>query len=131
MAAPAELLINGTTITRYDASETDELEYFHIKLESHDVIYAEGAPAETLCGSVNESAINFADYLRQYGTPTQEELPCAPVIPVHGDSEKSTSYGRREELKSRFRSALSPWIDFRNQADILRDKLEEGAFGPV
>ena len=45
---PAEMLINGTTITRYDACETDELEYFHVKLESHDVIYAEGAPAETL-----------------------------------------------------------------------------------
>ena len=45
---PAELLINGTTITRYEAREYDELEFFHIKLESHDVIYAEGAPAETL-----------------------------------------------------------------------------------
>ena len=45
---PAETLINGTTITRYEAREYDELEYFHVKLESHDVIYAEGAPAETL-----------------------------------------------------------------------------------
>ena len=45
---PAEVLINGTTITRYEAREYDEMEYFHIKLESHDVIYAEGAPAETL-----------------------------------------------------------------------------------
>jgi Hint domain len=41
-------LINGTTITRYDASELAELEFFHIKLELHDVIYAEGAPCETL-----------------------------------------------------------------------------------
>ena len=39
---PAEVLINGTTITRYEAREYDELEFFHIKLESHDVIYAEG-----------------------------------------------------------------------------------------
>ncbi len=30
---PAELLINGTTITRYEAHEYDELEYFHIKLD--------------------------------------------------------------------------------------------------
>ncbi len=28
---------------------------------------------------------------------------------------------------SRFRSALSPWIDFRNEADVARDRLEEGA----
>ena len=121
--APAEILINGTTITRYEAREYDELEYFHIKLESHDVIYAEGAPAETL-GSVNESAVNFADYLRQYGAT--EDTPCAPVIHIHGRSEEFKFHGRREELKSRFRSALSPWIDLRNQADVVRDRIEEG-----
>jgi hypothetical protein len=112
---PAEMLINGTTITRYEASETDELEYFHIKLESHDVVYAEGLPAETLL-NVEESAVNFADYFRRYGAPTRKEARCAPY--VHG-------FGGRVELKSRFRSALSPWIDLRNQADVVRDQLEE------
>jgi hypothetical protein len=112
--APAETLINGTTITRYEARE-HELEFFHIKLESHDVIYAEGAPAETLL-NVEESAVNFVDYLRRYGTPTTGEAGCAPFLPV---------WGGRCELKSRFRSALSPWIDLRNQADVVRDRLEE------
>ena len=111
---PAMMLINGTTVTRYEALEYDELEYFHIKLESHDVIYAEGAPAETLF-DVNESAVNFADYLRRYGAPTIEEVRCAPLIDVGGQNE----------LKSRFRSALSAWIDLRNQADVVRDRLEE------
>ena len=110
---PAELLINGTTITRYEPMG-DEVEFFHIKLESHDVIYAEGAPAETLL-DVGESFANFAEYLRRYGTPTTEEARCAPFIGVGG----------RDELKSRFRSALSPWIDFRDQADVVRDRLEE------
>jgi hypothetical protein len=114
---PAEALINGTTITRYEAGETDELEYFHIKLESHDVVYAEGVPAETLL-NVEESAVNFADYFRRYGAATREEAPCAPVVRIGG----------REELKSRFRSALSPWIDLRNQADVARDQLEERGF---
>jgi hypothetical protein len=113
---PAEMLINGTTITRYEASETDELEYFHIRLESHDVVYAEGVPAETLL-NVEESAVNFADYFRRYGAPTREEARCAPY--VH-------AFGGREELKSRFRSALSPWIDLRDRADVVRDQLEEG-----
>jgi hypothetical protein len=112
---PAAMLINGTTITRYEARECDELEFFHIKLASHDVVYAEGAPAETLL-DVEESAVNFADYLRRYGTPTRREARCAPLVHVWGD---------RNELKSRFRSALSPWIDLRNQADVVRDRLEE------
>jgi Hint domain len=114
---PAELLINGTTITRYEP-EDDEVEFFHVKLESHDVVYAEGALAETLL-NVEESAVNFAEYFRLYGMPTTEETPRFPVIPIHGG---------RVELMSRARSALSPWIDLRDRADIFRDQLEEGAY---
>ena len=114
---PAEMLINGTTITRYEASEYEEMEFFHVKLQSHGVIYAEGVPAETLM-NVDESFVNFADYLRRYGTPATEEARCAPIVRIGG----------REELKSRFRSALSLWIDLRNQADVVRDQLEERGF---
>jgi Hint domain len=113
--APAAMLINGTTIVRDEEREYDELEYFHVKLESHDVIYSEGVPAETLL-EVTESAVNFAGYLRQHGTPMTEEARCAPY--VH-------AFGGRDELKSRFRSALSPWIDLRDPADVVRDRLEE------
>ena len=45
---PVGNLINGTTITRSEAREFYELEYLNIKVEGHDVIYAEGAPVETL-----------------------------------------------------------------------------------
>jgi hypothetical protein len=114
---PAEMLINGTTITRYDGREYEEMEFFHVKLESHGVIYAEGVPAETLL-NVDESFVNFADYLRRYGAPTTAETRCAPLVRIGG----------REELKSRFRSALSPWIDLRNRADVVRDQLEDAGF---
>jgi hypothetical protein len=67
--------------------------------------------------NVDESFVNFADYLRRYG-PATEEARCAPIVRIGG----------REELKSRFRSALSPWIDLRNQADVVRDQLEERGF---
>ena len=108
-------LINGTTITRYDASAINELEFFHIKLELHDVIYAEGAPCETLL-NVDENAANFAEYLREYGPLTAKEtIPCAPLLPCAG---------WRNEVKSCFRSAISPWIDRRQQVDIIRDKLD-------
>jgi hypothetical protein len=114
LLAAAGNLINGTTITSYDAGELDELEFFHIKLEHHDVIYAEGAPCETLL-NVDENAANFVEYLREYGPPTGEETPCAPLLRY--------SY-RRGEIKSCFRSAISPWIDRRQEVDIIRDKLD-------
>ena len=107
-------LINGTTIKRYDARELDELEFFHIKLGLHDVIFAEGAPCETLL-NVDENAANFAEYLREYGPPTTKEtISNAPFR--YG--------GRRSEIKSRFRSAISPLIDRRQRVDIIRDKLD-------
>ncbi len=110
-------LINDTTIAEYDACALDELEFFHIKLEAHDVIYAEGVPCETLL-NVDESAINFAEYFRQYGPPPSENVTCAPVL----------GFGRRIEITSRLRSAISPWYDRRQKLDIIRDKLEEGEF---
>jgi hypothetical protein len=100
-------LINGTTITVYEPGDLDELEFFHIKLEYHNVIYAEGAPCETL-RTVEEGAI--AGHLRT------QEAPCAPVL---------SCTGARREIKSRFRSAISPWIDRRQRLDIIRDELEE------
>jgi hypothetical protein len=110
-------LINGTTITVYDPRERDELEFFHIKLERHNAIYAEGAPCETL-RNVEEGAVNFAEYLRHYGHPTTQETPCAPLLSCTGASR---------EIKSRFRSAISPWIDRRQKLDAIRDELEERA----
>jgi Hint domain len=108
-------LINGATITLYDAREHNELEFFHIKLATHNVIYAEGVPCETVI-NFDESAVNFAEYLRRYGPPTTQEAPCAPFLSCTG--------GRRE-IKSHFRSAISPWIDRRQKLDVIRDELKE------
>ena len=108
-------LINGTTITVYDPRELDELEFFHIKLERHNAIYAEGAPCETML-DVQASSVNFAEYLRNYGHPTTQDARCAPLLSCTG--------GRRE-IRSRLRSAISPWIDRRQTLDIIRDELEE------
>jgi len=107
-------LINGTTITLYAAEEFAELEFFHIKLETHDIVYAEGAACETLL-TVDETANNFADYLRKYGPANSGDQPCVPIAPGGG----------RSEIKSRFRSAISPWFDRREKIDVIRDRLEE------
>jgi|LNAP01.1.fsa_nt_gb hypothetical protein len=112
---PAGNLINGTTITLDEAEDFNLLEYFHIKLENHDVIDAEGAPCESLL-SVNETANNFAEYIRSYGAPQSEHTPCAPVVSFDGG---------RSEVKSRLRSAASSWVDRRQKLDIIRDRLEE------
>lgn len=110
-------LVNGKTITLYPSEEFTVLEFFHIKLETHDVIFAANAPCETLLG-VNENAVNFAEYTRLYGEPVADEAPCYPVL---------SFCGGRSEMASRMRSILSPLIDRRNQLDVIRDRFEARA----
>jgi hypothetical protein len=95
-------LINGTTIARYAAEEYEELEFFQIKLETHDAIFAEGAPCETL--------LRIDD-----GAETQD-AHCAPIF----------GNGVRSEIRWRAHSALSRWIG-PHKVDIIRERLEERA----
>lgn len=109
---PAGSLINGTTITLDAADEHDDLEFFHLKLETHDAIYAEGAPCETLL-SVDSSMSNFPDTTRQPQTSGARDLHCAPII----------CNGMRGELKIRLRSLMSPWLG-PQKFDEIRTGLE-------
>ncbi len=60
-----EHLINGATIVQ--AEVVERVEYFHIELDSHDVIVADGAPAETYVDCDNRLMFaNGADYLRRH-----------------------------------------------------------------
>ena len=49
---PARLLVNGTTIV---SEIVDKVEYFHVELDRHAVILAEGAPAESYIDTGNRS----------------------------------------------------------------------------
>jgi hypothetical protein len=117
MLVPVCDLINGSTIVVDDAEDLSELEYFHVKFESHDVIYAEGAACESLL-MVSESAKNFADYYRAHGLPESEQKPFAPI---------HSFCGRRGELASRVRSAASLIKESRRPLDLVRDRLEARA----
>ncbi len=74
-----------------------------------------GAAVDALL-NVDERAVNFAEYFRRYGVPETQEMPCAPRV-AYG--------GGRGEFKSRIRSAMSPWLDYREPLDVIRDRLEE------
>jgi hypothetical protein len=45
---PVVNLVNGRTIVKCSSFGEAAIEYFHIELAAHDVIFAEGVPAETL-----------------------------------------------------------------------------------
>jgi hypothetical protein len=116
-------LINGSTISRVDDIHLREIEYFHIKLERHSVIYAEGAACETLRAvtAVNSDSVEFEEYRRMYGEPSLPEEPAAPMLGYNGG---------RARLRGRIRSLVSHVIDVRSKLEIVRDDLRERAQSP-
>ncbi len=80
MLVPAGLLVNGVSIVR--ASNVQLIEYFHIELQEHDVIFAEGVPTETFLDRDSRSMFQNADeYLALYPDDDQTQQGfCAPRI---------------------------------------------------
>ncbi|GGC91681.1 hypothetical protein GCM10010994_56800 [Chelatococcus reniformis] len=63
----AGALVNGTTITRVEQPE-ERFTYYHIELEDHALVLAEGAPAETFVDNVTRRRFdNYAEYEALFG----------------------------------------------------------------
>jgi hypothetical protein len=118
---PVNDLVNGRTITLCTSRVSAVVEYFHLELHSHDVVLAEGAAAESMLVAAASAGgyDNWSERVPLY----PDELPVdpAPFAPIVSFN------GGRAELRSRLRSAASPWIDRRQSIDIIRDRIEERA----
>ena len=55
---PAEALVNGSSITIERSN--DDIHYYHVELDTHDVIWAEGAPSETYVDEDNRAVFHNA-----------------------------------------------------------------------
>ena len=74
----AGALVNGTTITRVPLSELGEsYTVYHVETEAHEIIFANGAPAESFIDNISRRAFdNFAEFERLHGDqPEIKELP--------------------------------------------------------
>ncbi|WP_146343807.1 Hint domain-containing protein [Falsiphaeobacter marinintestinus] len=74
----AGALVNDVTITRVPPSDMGEtFTVYHVETEAHEIILANGAPAETFIDNVSRRVFdNYAEYDALYGdTPEMAELP--------------------------------------------------------
>ncbi len=75
----AKDLVNGISIAQ--AERVERVEYFHIELETHDVIVAEGALAESYIDDDNRAMFhNTQDYLARYQDAAAPAHYCAPRL---------------------------------------------------
>jgi uncharacterized repeat protein (TIGR03803 family) len=77
---PARELVNGVSIVTTD--RIDPIHYFHIELAAHDVIYAEGAAAETYIDCDNRGMFHNASEATELcpDAVTPKWAFCAPVV---------------------------------------------------
>ena len=116
---PVMYLINEATIAQGTPSELSALEYYHVELDTHEVIYAEGALTESFGGTNRDNFSNFIQYERLYGAEPQSKMtPFAPVLMYHG---------RRQELSGLLRSLISNVVDVRDPIQIAYDQLAQRA----
>ena len=112
---PARDLINGRSITQLSSMGVDVLEYLHIELEDHDVILANGAPAETLDGNADRADFdNFEERVALYGATLTNQALYAPIAACNG---------RRQALQSHLRGMFAPIYDRRQPLEIIQDEI--------
>jgi Hint domain len=113
---PVEWLVNGRSIALAAMDHRDAIDYFNIELETHEVVFAEGAPAETLLVSNDrEDFANFVEYERLYGAGERSAMkPFAPVLKYKGG---------RGELERLLRLAVSPVVDIRDPIQRARARI--------
>lgn len=98
---PVKLLINGTTITQEALSQP--FEYFHIELDSHDVVLAEGMLCETYREAGNRQMFDEPGTaaLSLCGPPPARHAePCYPLHytgPIHASVHRQLQQGSRAQ----------------------------------
>lgn len=87
-------LVNGISIAPVFPADRQVIEYFNIMLDSHEVVLAEGAPAETFLLKANnhESFANFAEFEHLYPADRRSPMtPFAPIVGYEGGREHLTA----------------------------------------
>jgi hypothetical protein len=116
---PVMYLVNEASIAQGAPSEMSALEYYHLELDTHGVIYAEGALVESYDGQDRDNFSNFMQYERLYGAERQSTMtPFAPILRYPG---------RRQELNGLVRSLISNVVDVRDPIQIVCDQLAQRA----
>jgi hypothetical protein len=113
-------LVNGVSVSRTTPTDGETIEYLHILLDSHEAIFADGVPAETLLlePGVHENYTNFAEFLRLY--PEQITPPMRRLAPA-------ASYSGRLHLKGLMRAVVGPFAPPAAHVERIYERILERA----
>ena len=118
-------LVNGISIAPGLPAEQEKIEYLQIVLDTHEVILAEGAPAESflLRTSNHENFTNFAEFERLY--PAHSRLAMIPFAPIVGYE------GGRDHLKALLSLCTSRFVQVHDPIQEAYEKIATRGGQPV
>ncbi len=123
---PIIRLANGANVAQ---ARVENVSYFHIELESHDVLLAEGLPAESFldCGSRSGFA-NCDNFVELHPTfaPKSWDDACAPL---REEGEEVESVRRRLQAQAEklgFLQSDDPGLHIRADGEIIRAARRDG-----
>jgi hypothetical protein len=113
---PAKYLVNGRSICfDHSVKMSQTIEYFCVELDAHQVIFAEGAAAESFLYDAGQIPWdNLGDYHDRYGTEHEMMSAVAPIYRYKGG---------RAELGGLLRLATSRFVDVRDPIQIAYDRI--------
>jgi hypothetical protein len=118
---PVKYLVNGTSIAPGAPSDMSAIEYYHVDVDTHEVLYAEGALVESFFDgeSQREYFSNFIEYERLYGAERESKMtPFAPILGYRN---------RLERIEGVARSLISNVVDVRDPIQIAREQIARRA----
>jgi len=123
---PVMELVNGVSIRPALPPGRQIIEYFQLLLDSHEVILAEGAPAETLLirtGEEYEMFTNFIEYERLYGSARPLMEPFAPMCYHAGGRAHLSALVRLGIFNISRAFGSSTPLDLRDPAQIAYERI--------
>ena len=104
---PARYLVNGTSIVQERGLEC--VDYYHVELDSHDVLLAEGAPSESFFDDNSRRVFhNAAEFETMYPHARLPTCYCAPR--VEDGFELEAVRGRLQYIGIEARTLLTPTL---------------------
>jgi hypothetical protein len=103
---PVKHLINGSSIARAAPDGMAAIEYYHLDFDTHEVLFAEGAPVESFMeeDSEREYFSNFVQYERLYGSG-RRRLRTTPFAPILRDGGRHSLVPRMTEAEDPLHAA--------------------------
>jgi hypothetical protein len=114
----AKRLLNGRTIIQRDA--VDAISYFHIEMASHEVIFAEHAPAETFMDEqFRRQFQNAASFFARYPGERAAAIACLPSLSGFALAAARARLAARAGIAPRAPHAAGPLRGFIDQAGAI------------